>query len=302
MNLLRHNLKKAKNNPKDEFYTKRADVERAVEEFRSGLEGKVVYCNCDDYRLSYFYKVLKEQFKGLGLKGLHATNKDIGNGAFHAYFDGVQENVAQIEYGGFESEEVEEILLESDVVFTNPPFSLFKELVRLLDKSEKDFILLGHQNAITYVDLFPKIKDNRVKLGWLFKGGVGFFESPYNNLSKNKVIEDGDVRVSGLLWYSTIQGISVPDRYSFNPDKKESDFDRYDNYFGIDIPKSSDFPEDYYGEAGVPVTFLQHLNPEQFEILGSNRGVNQCSEGYFGRSSYINGKEIYKRVFVRRIK
>lgn len=174
--------------------------------------------------------------------------------------------------GDFRSPECVELLKEADIVVTNPPFSLFREYVAQLVEYEKNFIIIGNQNAIHYKEIFPLIQNNKMWLGYGFRGNVGFFESPYEDVAVSSQHKEGLIRISGVMWFTTL-----------DIDKRHTDmilfrnydpaiYPTYENYDAIEVGKTSKIPCDYYGNMGVPDTFLQSYNPEQFEIVGYGRG------------------------------
>lgn len=170
--------------------------------------------------------------------------------------------------GDFRSEECISILKEADIIVTNPPFSLFREYINTLIKYDKKFLIIGHQNAIKYSDIFPLIKDNKLWLGYGFQGNVGFFESPYKDTAVSSQHKEGLIRVSGVMWFTNMdikkrhEELILVQRYD------PARYGKYINYDGIDIANSNNIPCDYEGKMGVPITFMSKYNPEQFEIIG----------------------------------
>lgn len=207
--------------------------------------------------------------------------------------------------GDFRSPECIEILKEANIVITNPPFSLFREYVAQLMEYDKKFLIIGHQNAITYKGIFGFIKDNKLWLGYGFNGNAAhFINKHYEDYATAGNHKEGMIRVSGITWFTNLEvkkryeDLILFRKYYGN----EKDYPKYDNYDGINIDKTKDIPVDYEGVMGVPITFLDKYNPEQFEILGCNRGVDQDPNGIYGRGSFLNGKETFKRLFIQRIK
>ncbi len=173
--------------------------------------------------------------------------------------------------GDFRSAECIELLKQADVVVTNPPFSLFKEYVAQLVEYEKSFIIIGNQNAITYKEIFPLLKDNKMWLGYGFKGNVGFFLSPYEDYAVSSHHKEGLIRISGVMWFTNID---IEKRHedmilfkTYNPDE----YPKYETFDGIDVRETQNIPCDYYGVMGVPKTYMNKYNPEQFELLGYER-------------------------------
>lgn len=187
--------------------------------------------------------------------------------------------------GDFRSNECLALLDDSDIVVTNPPFSLFREFVTTLMEHKKKFIIIGNQNAITYKDFFPYLMNNEIWLGNGFSGNVGFFTSPYEDTAASSQHKEGMIRVSGVMWFTNLdikkrhEHMILVKRYS------PKNYLHYDNYDAINIDKTSDIPCDYAGVMGVPITFLDKYNPEQFEIVG-------ISKTWFGAASKVYGQQI----------
>lgn len=216
--------------------------------------------------------------------------------------------------GDFRSPECIELLKQSDIVVTNPPFSLFREYVAQLVEYGKKFLIIGHINAIVYIEIFPLIKANKLWLGLSISSGDREFEVPPSSIDLSKFtgeVRDGKYyqRVMGVRWFTNIdhgrrhepmQLMTKDDNLKFNKKMQDkSDYDVYDNYEAIDVPFTDAIPSDYIGVMGVPINFLDKYSPEQFEILGANRGIAQDPTGVYGRSTYIDGKETFKRLFIR---
>ncbi len=200
------------------------------------------------------------------------------------------------ENGDFRSRECIELLQEADIVVTNPPFSLFREYVAQLMKYEKKFIIIGHQNAITYKENFPLIKDNKMWLGYGFKGGAAHFTSPYEDIATAGDHRKGMIRVSGVNWFTNLE---IPKRHEFlilyqTYSPKENPF--YHDYNAINVKATNDIPVDYSGEMGVPITFLDKYNPEQFEIITC---IEPCIDiELYKKTSYYKpyvSRQIYKK-------
>jgi len=258
-----HNAKRVKN---DEFYTQLTDIEKEMRHYKDFFKGKVVYCNCDDARESNFFKYFSLNFEHLGLKKLITTGyKEEGKGVVLIYEGDKNGNrvvedseiiVRELEGNGdFRSEECIEFLKESDVVVTNPPFSLFREYVAQLMEYGKKFLIIGPMNAITYKEIFPYIKNNELWLGM--------------NWIKEFVQPNGEIKKFGnICWYTNIlhsrrnTELDLFRRYS------NEDYPKYDNYDAIEVSRVENIPMDYNGVMGVPITFLDKYCPTQFEIIG----------------------------------
>lgn len=272
-------------------------------------------CNCDDPRVSNFSVYFVLNFKALGLKRLITTcyknnepdlfSMNECERAVYAIYDGYpecnsQEDAKQIPYhefehsdGDFRSPECIELLKEADIVVTNPPFSLFREYVAQLIKYDKKFVIVGHQNAITYKEIFPLIKENRLWLGVGFKGGAGHFYSKYEDVASAGDHRDGMIRVSGVTWFTNLDIAKRHEELILYKKYTPKEYPLYDNYDAIDVSKSNEIPFDYDGYIGVPITFLYKYNPEQFEIIQFRKGNN-------GKDLSINGKCPYFRIIIRR--
>jgi hypothetical protein len=317
-------LNTAQRDRKDEFYTQLTDIERELQHYRRHFRGKIVYCNCDDPYISAFSKYFTKNFEFLGLKKLITTcyksrsleifSQSDSDQAIKLEYDGGAANSLPTTSdigvtllagdGDFRSEECIEILKSADIVVTNPPFSLFSEYVGQLKEYNKKFIIIGHQNAITYKAVFPLLRDNEMWLGYGFRRNMAHFVAPhYEDTAADADHREGMIRVSGVVWYTNLdhnkrhEEMILVRRYKGN----ERSYPRYDNYDAIEVSRTQDIPMDYDGVMGVPITFLTKYNPAQFRIVGCNRGVGQDAAGLYGRSSYLNGKEIFKRLFIENI-
>ena len=288
------NLHKAKNAKKDEFYTQLSDIERELRHYKNHFKDKVVYCNCDDPRVSNFFHYFSYNFEKLGLKKLITTcykNQDM-----ELFSEHKSERAIYLEYNGdkkgnnvpdpneigirhlkgdgdFRSQETIELLRQADIVVTNPPFSLFREYVAQLVEYDKKFVIIGHQNAITYKEIFKLIKDNKLWLGYGFSGGAGhFINSHYENYATASDKREGMIRVSGVVWFTNLEINKRNEDIILYKKYNLEEYPKYDNYDAINVDKTKDIPVDYQGAIGVPVTFLDKYNPEQFEIIGQGQG------------------------------
>ena len=288
-----HQAKRAKN---DEFYTQLTDIEKEMVHYRPHFKGKVIFCNCDDARESNFFKYFANNFELLGIRKLITTGyKENGHGVVLEYegdkngnliVDPSEINVTELKGNGdFRSDECVEYLRQADIVITNPPFSLFREYMALLFRYNKEFIVIGNQNAITYKEIFPYIKENKL---WLGNNYVKEFRQP-----------DGEIKKFGnILWYTNIPHGKRSLPLDFYKTYNDKDFPKYDNYNAIEVSKVSDIPMDYYGVMGVPITFLDKYCPAQFEIVGIDRYVED--NPHYGHRFTINNKEVYARILIRR--
>jgi hypothetical protein len=323
------NLHQANKNKKDEFYTQLSDIERELEHYKDHFKGKTVLCNCDDPRVSNFFHYFSYNFEYLGLKKLITTcyksqtsdlfSQNDSEQAIYLEYQGEKDGgrvptVEQIGVkplkgdGDFRSPEVIELLKQADIVVTNPPFSLFREYVAQLVEHDKKFIIVGHQNAITYKEVFKLIKENKLWLGYGFPGGAGhFINQHYEDYATAGDHKEGMIRVSGVVWFTNLE---IKKRHEdlilykkYTPDE----YPKYDNYDAINVDKTKEIPMDYDGVMGVPITFLDKYNPEQFEILGMSASAGYNSEvvgipflGDKDARPLIDGKNTYARVLIRR--
>lgn len=308
---MNQNLRRASKVKNDEFYTQLADIEKELRHYKAHFKDKVVYCNADDPRVSNFFHYFSYNFEHLGLKKLITTcykNQNMDLFSMHnqekaiaLIYEGEKDNgkvptidnigVIELEGDGdFRSPESIEFLKEADIVVTNPPFSLFREYISQLIDFEKDFLVIGNINALTYKEIFNLIKSNKM---WLGYNTTRYFLQPNGNLFET----------ARTYWYTNLdmkkrhEDIILYKKY--NPDE----FPKYDNYNAINVDKTSQIPMDYDGYIGVPITFMDKYNPEQFDILGimntgeDNPGI-RYPDSLHGRP-IIDGKEKYLRIIVK---
>lgn len=307
------NLNIAKSAKNDEFYTRIEDIEKELKYYKDFFKGKVVYCNCDradGENRSNFFVYFVENFKEFGLKRLICTSYNKGGKGRLCIYDGDTNlnNIIDMDGDGdFRSEECIKWLEECDVVVTNPPFSLFREYVAQLVKYDKKFLIIGNMNAITYKDIFPFIKDNKI---WLGVNCMSWFIMP-NNTDKKVKLNDKKEKLAGganSRWFTNIPHSkhNLPlDLYKkYNP----NDYPKYDNYDAINVNKTSDIPMDYDGVMGVPISFLDKYCPTQFEIVDAreigltDKQKNKSTMLVKDADSAINGKPTYARIMIRKIK
>ena len=296
------NAKKAKN---DEFYTQLSDIENELKHYKSHFAGKVVYCNCDDARKSNFFRFFQKKFNDYGLKKLITTSyNENGHGSVLVYegdtngngkLDDNEVKVSELKGNGdFRSEECIEYLKESDIVVTNPPFSLFRDYIATLVQYDKKFLIIGNTNAITYKEVFPLIKENKLWLGWSsFNKGMYFYvpeDYKYADTYKfeKEINERKVMRVSSICWFTNLDHSRRHEDLILYKKYTPEEYPKYDNYDAIEVSKVCEIPKDYDGIMGVPITFLDKYNPSQFEIVG-------CAN-----NPIIKGKLIYKRLLIKR--
>lgn len=195
--------------------------------------------------------------------------------------------------GDFRSKECIKLLCEADIVVTNPPFSLFREYIAQLVAYNKKFLVIGHQNAITYKEIFPLIKENKLWLGFGFKGGAThFINLVYENYATATDKKEGMIRVSGVHWFTNLEHSKRQEKMILHKTYTPSEYPKYDNYNAIEVSKTANIPMDYDGAMGVPITFLDKYNPEQFEIIKFRKGDDD-------RDLSVNGKCPYFRILIK---
>lgn len=266
------NLKVAKRDKNDEFYTQLTDIEKELKHYHSQLRDKIIFCNCDDPEWSNFWLYFKLNFDKIGLKKLISTHFEEDIPSYKLEYDGKDiVKTPLMENGDFRSPECIAILKEADIVITNPPFSKFREYMAQLMECDKKFIILGNMNAITYKEIFKLIKEDKLWLG--HRSGAFTFMVPETS-SKNNVSMGADgqkyAKFGNISWYTNLDTIKRHENLILYKEYNPEDYPKYDNYDAINVDKVADIPVDYMGAMGVPITFLDKYNPEQFIILSSN--------------------------------
>jgi len=314
-------LTNARSSKQDEFYTQLKDIESELKHYKNHFKDKVVFCNCDDPRSSNFFKYFSHEYENLGLKKIITAcyknqetellnNKKTQNGFFSEYIGEKGEksisNTGEIEIsefkgdGDFRSTESMKLLKQTDIVVSNPPFSLFREYVSQLIQHDKKFLIIGNINAITYKEIFKLIKEDKVWLGINLGRGISGFIVPkqYELYGTEARIDCSGNRVvspNNCLWLTNLEtlkrheDIILTKKYHGN----ENEYPKYDNYDGINVNKTQDIPMDYDGFMGVPITFLHKFNPDQFEIIKFRKGNDE-------KDLSINGKCPYFRILIRK--
>ena len=311
-------LQKAKKSKSDEFYTQLCDIERELQYYQDRFVDKVVYCNCDDPRTSNFFRYFATNFHKLGLKKLIAScyvediydlfNIQESEKGFYCEYNGESGshfNPSKIEVayfkgnGDFRSQECIELLKQSDIVVTNPPFSLFREFVAQIVKYDKQFLIIGNVNAITYKEIFDLIQKDKVWLGvHLGRGISGFIVPEHYDLYGTEVSVNDEgkniIATNNCLWLTNLdlkqrnEELDLSKEYAGN----ENDYPKFDNCDGINVNKTQDIPKDYNGLMGVPITFLHKYNPNQFEIVKFRKGDD-------GKDLSVKGKCPYFRILIK---
>ena len=295
------NLNAAKTAKNDEFYTQLTDIEKELKHYKHHFQDKVVFCNCDDPTWSEFWRYFHLNFAVLGLKKLISTHYDPNKSTYKLEYTGGDDNNIEAGVkthltgnGDFRSDECIALLKEADICCTNPPFSLFRLFLGQLIEYEKQFIIIGSSNAITYKEVFPLLKDNKI---WLGNNAVHEFRQP-----------DGTVKKFGnICWYTNLDIDKRHEELILWKTYSAADYPQYDNCEAIEVSSVASIPCDYYEKMGVPISFLDKFNPDQFTIIGKSDdfagpvvvdGKLKEKPGRF----YVNGKRKFDRIVIQRKK
>ena len=348
VNMANDKLMKAKEVKNDEFYTEYKTISDEIGHYRNQLKGKIIYCNCDDPSWSNFWKYFHNNFASLGIKKLVSTHfqknsepsykiEYCGGDDFNIDAGKISEivgnsaevNGKEVFYtaGDFRSEDCIKLLKEADVVCTNPPFSLFREYLNQLIEYNKQFIIIGNQNASHNKEIFPLFKENKIWYGAsIHSGGVDFrMPDDLDSYSSNVFIKNGHhyINLAGIRWITNLdvkyrhEGLwhkngqfdktQAHTYYEGNEDK----YLKYDNFDAIDIKSANEIPIDYEGMMGVPITILDRFNPEELELIGIGSGSMAAKIGvkknYRGRTDIAytlpdgTHKCPFSRVIVRNL-
>jgi len=324
-------LNAAKKAKFDEFYTQLSDIENELRHYKEHFRGKTVLCNCDDPRVSNFFHYFAYQFEALGLKRLITTcyknqtpdlfSQHDCERAISLVYDGDKngnrvpdpEEIGIHELqgdGDFRSAECIELLMQADIVVTNPPFSLFREYVAQLMRFDKKFLIIGNVNAVKYKEIFPLIQENKLWMGASIHSGDREFGVPDDYplyAATSRIDENGKkfIRVKGVRWFTNLD---YPQRHeklilfrTYSPDA----YPRYCNFDAIEVSKTEDIPCDYDGLMGVPITFMDKYNPDQFEIvgvslvLGDKKPADLPKDKQGGPAFYLKENGVYRRLYDR---
>ena len=316
-------MNKAKSNKNDEFYTLLTDIEKELKHYKKHFKGKTVFCNCDDPRISNFFHYFSYNFEQLGLKKLITTC--YRNQNMNLFSENKSEKGISLEYtgdknknnipdpseigivhlngdGDFRSQECIELLKQSDIVVTNPPFSLFREFVGQLMKYDKKFLIIGTWNAVSYKDIFKLIMENKIWIGINSNRNFsGFIVPEHYELFGTEAYTDEEgnriVKSNTNCWFTNLDVAKRHEELILYKTYNKTEFPTYDNYDAIEVSKTNDIPMDYDGVMGVPITFMNKYNPEQFEILGDYRyhdGSDTAND-----INYINGVQTFKRILIK---
>lgn len=335
-----HAAKKAKN---DEFYTQFEDIQKELSNYpKEQFEDQIVLCNCDDPFESNFIKYFILKFNDLKLKklvGISYKKSPIANTELRLYnyepkedkttsvphkieitnvpewvktLDDAKEYIEQNrlvmrlsygENGDFRGKESIELLKEADIVVTNPPFSLFREYVAQLVEYDKKFVIIGNKNAITFKEVFSLIKENKLWLGYRNINSDMWLWLPNEESEYEKIVDGKRLKHIMACWFTNLEHNKRHEKMILFRNYTPEAYPKYDNYDAINVDKVVDIPCDYDGVMGVPITFLDKYNPEQFELLGimntgeTNEGIRYKNTPH-GRP-IINGKELYLRILIK---
>ena len=297
MPLTNANLHEARKNKNDEFYTRYEDIEAEVMKYREQFKDKIVYLTCDSLK-SEFWLFFINNFQSFSLKKLIATHYEKDGQSYKVWTnDGdniIQEDLAG--NGDFRSPECIEILKECDIVCTNPPFSLFREFVDAIMKADKKFLIIGNQNAFTCKEIFKLVKENKIQTGY--------------NMVKQFNQPDGSIKkFNNICWVTNLTVNKNNEELVLTKTYNVINYPKYDNYDALEVDRLANIPKDYYDVMGVPITFINKYNPNQFEILGHTTSSDKSPEveelrtnPKYRNGARINGKEKYHRIFIRRKK
>ena len=334
-------LQAAKAAKNDEFYTQLSDIEKELRHYKEHFKGKTVLCNCDDPRVSEFFRFFAMNFEFYGLKRLITTcykNQDVdifsqrkSDKAVYLIYDGDKNGNGTPDAeeigihplkgdGDFRSKECIELLKQADIVVTNPPFSLLRDYFAQLFKYNKKFLIIGTQNAIHYKEIFPLLKDNKMWLG--YNNGAKTYGVPDTYTKKTFIVDNKKyTKLGNTIWYTNLDHQRRHESLTLYKKYSSEEYPHYENYDAIDVNEIASIPEDYYGIMGVPDTFLGQYNPNDFEIIGLGSGKlgqsigvggipkehKQMMKGHSAAGDLymmINGKPKvpYSRILIRRRK
>jgi len=336
-------LDNAKNQKEDEFYTQLSDIEKELKNYKDQFQGKVVFCNCDDPESSNFYYFFVSNFEEFGLKKLITTHFEIDKPSYKLEYNGgadvkgdketvikraikvgkktkLKQNFEQEgqgdlfnnepvrSYSGdFRSPECIELLKQSDVVVTNPPFSLFREFIQTLEQYHKKFLIIGNKNALTYKEIFLLVSQNKLVTGFRNINQDMWFELPKDTNKWEKIVNGKKLKHIMGCWYTNFDVKKHHEELDLYKRFSPEEYPKFDNYDAINVDKVTDIPMDYAGIMGVPITFIDKYNPEQFEIIdGLNRysildvaGKNDWARKNHLHLTALNGKSTYFRILIR---
>lgn len=321
-----NNLHAAKKAANDEFYTRIEDIENELRHYKDHFKNKIIFCNCDDPEESNFWKYFELNFEFLELKKLISTHYNATEPSYKLELIGDIDGDGKVtkgdiiktplkQNGDFRSPECVEILKEADIVVTNPPFSLFREYIAQLVEYNKKFIILGNPNAITYKEIFPLIKDNKLWVGYKSMGTDMLFKVPDDYAkeliktkkegSGYKIVDEQILGRASAIWFTNLSHKKRTEDLLLFRTYNTKNYPKYDNYNAINVDKVKDIPMDYYGVMGVPITFLDSYNPEQFEIIDINPHFYSLVNQGLPKPKQLSLKNVgkkdpYARILIKR--
>lgn len=304
-------LSQARAAKNDEFYTRLVDIEEELQHYTGHFLGKSVFLNCDNPEWSNFWKYFECNFESLGLSKLTAIYLDSKSTPSKYEMFGPSHIIKTplLQDGDFRSPESLAVMKESDIVVTNPPFSLFREFLGHLIENDKKFLVLGNQNAITHMDVFPLLRDGKAWLG--VSGGDRFFKLGSKDESTHPAkvsYIDGEpyAKLGNTSWFTNLDHPKRGEFLDLLEDFTLDSYPKYDNYDAIEVGRVRLIPKGYLGAMGVPITFLAAYNPQQFEILGlTNTSKDACPLHNLRLPydkhdrAYLNGKRMYSRIMIK---
>lgn len=313
----REQLQRANLRKKDEFYTQIDTIENELQYYDEFFNDKVVYCNCDDFFESNFVNYFLKNFGRLNLKALFVSGKKKEDDEYALYWAVYKDDDhANVVYkgkeGDFREEEAIKFLKDCDIVVTNPPFSLFREHIAQILEHDKDFIVIGSINAISYKQFFINLQAGKIKFGKNINKSLKFAVPPHYEITKDigtNEVGQSLVVVPGICWYTSFD-ISKHKTYDLELTKAydPSKYKKYDYIDAINVDKTSDIPYDYDGLIGVPISAIDRLNPKDFEIIDraggrlaiDSLGVNEIIRKNKAHAASVNGKAKYARILIRK--
>ena len=294
-------LMRAKYEVDDEFYTSFDEIREELEDYKIHFKNKIVVCPCNDGKKSNFYRYFALNFKTLKLKKLITTTFNINDPKakgtkIEITADSIEETMLKGS-GDFRSKEVEEIIESADIIVTNPSFSLFRDLIDIVQEKNKKFLIVGATYSITYKKIFELYKKGKI---WLGNNQVNIFTRP----------DGSKKRFSNVSWFTNLksmknfEGIRLTKKYKGN----ELKYPEYDNYKIIEVTNLKNIPVDYDGVMGIPLTLFIKHNPAQFNILGCDFEIKEKYPELVKwdytknntKSAILNGKELFTRIIVQK--
>ena len=297
------NLHVAKKEKKDEFYTRLQCIEDELSHYKKHFKNKVICLPCDESPETKFFEHFATKMDDYCWKKVIAIGYKEDKSVLVHTLENTGEDEPEysrdtISNGDFRNLATKKLIEESDIVVTNPPFSLFREFIDMLTTMNKKFIVLGNNYAIGYKEIFPLIRDNKIWTGYGFNMAMKF-KVPDDY--KYTEIIDGEkcCTVPAITWFTNLEiekrEIFFDTGIDYDYGNKKGWYNKYDNCDAINVNNASQIPMDYEGVIGVPITFLSKYNPEQFEIVGFRKGDD-------GKDLRVNGKDMFTRILIKKIK